>query len=597
MDNNAKLGTDPSTSPTVVPTTRAGRSFRVWPAVVMVALFWAFLYVHYTYEMAMFSRFLSRMIAHGLLLLGFLGWWFTRRQISLRDRFLAVGVWILSSVIAGSLADKTVNIAGLLMFGFPFAFTVWTAWILISRNRPLPVQKLGFCVAMAATTGFFALLRWEGLSGDQVPQFDWRWSPTAEQMFLATRGDDPTAAAAVRPALVSTDWTLQPGDWPEFRGAGRDGVVRGVELGTNWSENPPQLIWRQRVGPAWSSMIVVDGFLVTQEQRGEYESVVCYEAATGKEVWVHTDKGRFFEGLAGAGPRGTPTFSGGRIYALGGKGRLTCLDATNGKPLWSRDVVTEAGAEVPQWGYSVSPLIVDDKVVVFAGGADNQSLLAYNAATGETVWTRPGGKQTYSSPQLFTIHGRRQILIPDNQALRAVGVEDGEPLWALPNSSEIAVPMLQPHLLGAGELLIPADPGIALLEVREQNGQWTADNRWASRALKPDFNDFVVYENHIYGLDDGILCCVDLETGRRLWKKGRYGHGQMLLIEDQGLLLVLSEKGEVALVAVNSERLNELARFQAIKGKTWNHPVVAHGRLYVRNAEEMACYRIELAQP
>jgi outer membrane protein assembly factor BamB len=561
----------------------------------LLSLFWGFLYVHYTYELAMFSRFISRVIAHGILLVGFLGWWFTRRLVSLRDRFLAVGVWLLTSAIAGLLADQTVTVVGPLLFGFPFAFTVWTAWVLVSRNQPRPIQRLGFCAAIAATTSVFALVRWDGLYGDQVPQFSWRWTPTAEELFMESRGGEAAALARAKTALGSRAWTLQPGDWPGFRGANRDGVVRGVELETNWTDEPPRLIWRRRVGPAWSSMIVVDGFLVTQEQRGDYEAVVCYKAATGNEIWVYASEERFFEGLSGAGPRGTPTFSGGRIYACSANGRLTCLDATNGKLIWSRDAVREAGGDIPQWGYSVSPLAVDDKVIVFAGGPDSQSLLAYDSATGEPVWSRPGGKQTYSSPQLFTIHGRRQILMADNQSLQAVSVEDGEPLWDVPNSSDIAVPMLQPHFLGDGELLIPADPGIARVAVREQGGRWTTDTRWISRALKPDFNDFVVYENHIYGLDDGILCCVDLETGRRVWKKGRYGHGQILLGQDQGLLLVLSEKGEVALVALNPERLDELGRFQAIEGKTWNHPVVAHRQVFVRNGEEMACYRFKLA--
>src|SRR5688572_28116382 len=157
MSSDITRESSPPTSPAVISEPRAIHSIRVWPATIMLALFWAFLYVHYTYEMAMFSRFISRLIAHGLLLLGFLGWWFTRRQVSLRDRFLAVGVWLLTSVFAGLLADKTVTVAGPLLFGFPFAFTVWTAWVLVSGHQPRPIQRLGFCAAMVATTGVFAL--------------------------------------------------------------------------------------------------------------------------------------------------------------------------------------------------------------------------------------------------------------------------------------------------------------------------------------------------------------------------------------------------------------------------------------------------------
>src|SRR5207248_3487699 len=164
-------------------------------------------------------------------------------------------------------------------------------------------------------------------------------------------------------------WALHSGDWPEFRGPGRDGVVRGVRIETNWKDVPPEKVWKQSVGPGWSSVIIVDGYLVTQEQRGESEAVACYEAETGKEVWAHEEKARFSEGIAGPGPRATPTFHQGRIYAYGGSGILVCLDAASGKRIWSREVAREASAPLPFWGYSSSPLVADGKVIVFAGGA------------------------------------------------------------------------------------------------------------------------------------------------------------------------------------------------------------------------------------
>jgi outer membrane protein assembly factor BamB len=240
-------------------------------------------------------------------------------------------------------------------------------------------------------------------------------------------------------------------------------------------------------------------------------------------------------------------------------------------------------------------LVVDGRVIVFGGGEEGHSLAAYDAATGAPVWRRAGGKQSYSSPHLLTIRGERQILMHDNRALASYSVEDGELLWERLNGSEIAIPMLQPHLVGEAQLVTSDDPGIALVDLEHAGADWTLTDRWTSKSLKPSFNDFAIHERHIYGLDDGILCCVELETGKRIWKKGRYGHGQMLLIADQGLLVVLSEKGEVVLVAANSERHEELGRFQAIEGKTWNHPAIAHGRLYVRNGEEMACYQLSPA--
>jgi outer membrane protein assembly factor BamB len=576
------------------PVSQCIKKLRIWPAVAMLTLFWAFLYANYNFELAMFSRFMSRMIAYGLLLLAFLAWWLTRRQVRLRDRFLAVGFAIVVSLVAGFLSDKSVGPLALFMTALPFIFTVWTLWILVSRNLSPHTQRLGYCAVMVSTVGFFALLRWEGLYGNQIPQFAWRWTPTAEERFLATQEVESTTPFD-QSAIAPRAWKLQPGDWPEFRGPNREGVVRDLRINTDWSADPPKVLWRRPVGPAWSSMIVVDGFLVTQEQHGEREAIVSYDAATGNKVWTHSDPERFFEALAGAGPRATPTFADGHIFAMGAKGRLTCLEASDGKPIWSRDVVKETGGTAPQWGYSTSPLVVDDKVITFAGGVDEQSVVAYDAKTGQPLWKRAGGAYTYSSPHLLTIHGQRQVLVDDSLSLRSLSVDDGGLLWERPAESQMAMPMLQPLLLNGDQLLQAAEPGVVLLQIQHADDKWSLIERWATNRLKPSFNDFVVHGGHIYGLDDGILTCVDLTDGKRIWKRGRYGHGQMLLLAEQRVLLILSERGEVVLVAATAEGHNELGRFQAIEGKTWNHPIIVHGRLYVRNAEEMACYELKLA--
>ncbi len=560
---------------------------RILFPVLLVAIYWAFIAAVYSLQLAMFTRFISRMIALGVFLLVLLGWWSFNRQFSRRDRWLAVGFAVLCWVVTSLISDPSVKWLGTAFVGVPYFATAAVAWLAVSRRSPLSVQWAGYCAAAILSFGYLALLRWDGLDGGQHNEMNWRWSPTKEQIS--------NAAIAARPAPsgeVSHPLVLRDGDWPEFRGSNRDGVVSGVRLATNWKEHPPELLWRQRVGAGWSSMIVVDDHLFTQEQRGDSEAVVCYDAATGKEAWVYQEPDRFFEGLSGAGPRATPTFRDNRIYSLGAKGKLSCLDAESGRLVWSQDIAKAAQADVPQWGFSASPLVVEGLVLVFAGGEHERSLLAYRADSGDLAWANAGGPTSYSSPQLVSLDGQRQVIMPDSKALVAVGFEQGKELWNRPTNNVAAMPMLQVHSLGANELLVPSDPGIARIEVRKQGDQWTAVDRWVSEGVKPSFNDFAVHEGHLYGLDDGILCCADLETGKRVWKGGRYGHGQLLLLPDQGALLILGETGEVALAATNPKRHEELARFQAIEGKTWNHPVLAHGRLFVRNGEEMACYKV-----
>lgn len=574
---------------------------RVWPILVILAAFWVFELSVYSIEMAAFTRFVGRFSIYLALFLVFLVWWFTYRGFRLRDRFLAVGAMFGLATLTGLVSHKSIAGPPLVLSGLQYCMTTWAVWVAVSRYWSPRVRMLGLLGVMALTFSYFTLIRWEGLYGTQEAQIRWRWEPSAEERFLAQQAkrakesSNTTASAPAKEAEPAQPWTIQPGDVPDYRGVGRTGVLEGVVIDpANWSTTPPKQVWRKLIGPGWSTMIVVDGHLVTQEQRGEREAVVCYDAETGDEIWVHADEIRFEEGLSGPGPRSTPTFdprSGGRIYTLGAKGKLNCLEATSGKLVWSQDIVAESGATPPQWGYSVSPLVVDNLVVVFAGG-ENKSVLAYDADTGKLVWTAAGGTQSYSSPQLVNLLGQRQILMHDNKALRSLDPTDGRQLWQWDAPSAAALPQLQPYPLSDHELVVASEPGIALLDLSRENDAWTIDVKWDSKALKPAFNHFAVHEGYVYGLDDGILVCVDLETGERKWKKGRYYHGQILLLRDQDALLILGEKGEVAVVATNPKQLEELGRFQAIEGKTWNHPVVAHGKLCVRNGNEIACYDI-----
>jgi outer membrane protein assembly factor BamB len=380
-------------------------------------------------------------------------------------------------------------------------------------------------------------------------------------------------------------------EWPGFRGPGRDSVVRGVRIETDWAQKPPVELWRRPVGPSWSSFAVQGDLVYTQEQRGEEEIVSCYRLSTGEPVWAHRDSIRFWESNAGAGPRATPAVHGGRVYSMGATGLLNALDARTGRRLWTRNAVTDTAKEIPGWGIAGSPLVVDDLVIV----AVNGRLAAYDARTGKTRWLGPTGGGGYSSPHLVTIDGVSQIVLLRGGRTIAVAPADGRLLWDynwLPGVS-----IVQPALADDGDVLISAadsmgGQGMRRVSLAHKAGGWGVEERWTSRGLKPYFNDFVVHEGYAFGFDGSILSCIDLKTGERKWKGGRYGHGQMLLLADQDVLLVLSEEGELALLRATPDGHSELARFKAVEGKTWNHPTLVGDVLLVRNGEEMAAFRL-----
>lgn len=232
-------------------------------------------------------------------------------------------------------------------------------------------------------------------------------------------------------------------------------------------------------------------------------------------------------------------------------------------------------------------------MIVFVGSDSQPGLLAYRADSGEIAWSAAAGKTSYSSPQPAQSPSGELLMIGD-AGLLGVDPADGAVRWKYSSGAGgLALPIAQPQWVAGGDsLLIPNGTGIARVELLSKTAAPDPHQVWVSTDLKPSLNDFVVHENTVYGFDDGIFCARDLATGKRRWKKGRYGHGQVLLVVNPALLVVSGENGEVVLLAANPQRHEELGRFQAIEGKTWNHPAIVRGRLYVRNAEEMAGYDV-----
>jgi outer membrane protein assembly factor BamB len=403
----------------------------------------------------------------------------------------------------------------------------------------------------------------------------------------AVAGEPPAIApesAAPRAAPRATP------EWPDFRGPRRDGRYDGPPIRTDWPAGGPPLLWKQPIGLGYASFVVAGGRAFTIEQRRDREVVAAYDVATGREAWTHGWPGEFVESMGGDGPRATPTYHNGRLYALGALGELRCLDAASGALVWRRNILEDSGAQNLSWGMAASPLIVDDMVIVLPGGPRGRSVAAYAAASGEPVWRALDDQQAYTSPMLVTLGGVRQVLFVSASRVAGITTDSGRLLWEYPWATDIGINVAQPLLLGDNRVFVSAGygHGAAVFEVAKAGARFTARTIWQNTRMKNKFTSSVLHDGSIYGLDEAILACVDASTGELRWKGGRYGYGQILLAGDH--LVVLSEDGEAVLVRATPAGHEEVGKFQAIDGKTWNHPVIADGILLVRNLREMAAF-------
>ncbi|HLN31004.1 MAG TPA: PQQ-binding-like beta-propeller repeat protein [Gemmataceae bacterium] len=567
------------------------KPLRLWPGVLAVVLQWLawFVLPIFVPEATLYGV-LAGVFGGGLAVLL---WWlfFSRAPWSERVGaivLMPVAVYATSHIVHASIANGMMGMM-LPIFAIPVLCLALVCWAVASRRLSSGLRRAAMVATILLACGVFTLLRTGGMTGDGASDLHWRWAQTPEERLLALAGNEPAAPPSTPTAAKTV------ANWPGFRGPDRDGIVRGEQIATDWSRSPPVELWRRPIGPGWSSFAVRGDLLYTQEQRGDDEVVACYNLTTGQPVWKHHDATRFWESNAGAGPRATPTLSNGHVYALGATGIVNALDAADGAVVWSRNAASDNGVKIPGWGFAGSPLVVDDVVIVATSGR----LVAYDLATGDLRWLGPAGGGGYSSPHLVTIDGVKQILLLNGDGAISVAPASGTQLWTyLWDSDGIVQPALTADgdvLIGTGSGMGGAGTGVRRIAVTHGPDGWAALERWTSAGLKPYFNDFVVHKDHAFGFDGSLLACIDLVDGKRKWKGGRYGHGQLILLPDQDLLLVLSEKGELALVAASPDQFRELARFPAIEGKTWNHPVLVGDVLLARNGQEMVAFRLPLA--
>ena len=497
---------------------------------------------------------------------------------------LAVGaIAVVRARVDAPFQERNLTTGGILL-GSVLGLLLW--WTFFSRapsrlRRGVTLGVLGVFVACAA------MFRVRGVSGDFVPIIGYRWAKPARPA-----GAVVVPAAAVAPARSAL--VARP-DFPQFLGPERTAALSGPRLEADWAAHPPQILWRMKVGAGWSGFVVVADRALTQEQDEGQELVTCYDVGTGRLLWSHRDGARYDNPIGGIGPRATPTVVGNQVFTLGSTGRLNALELATGKVQWTHDLVAETGAKIPDWGYAGSPLVLEGRVIVSAGGKAKQSLLAFRADTGERLWAAGDAEAGYGSPFVATLAGRRQILAYNHRRITAHDAADGTVLWEYPwgvGYPHVAVPVV----VGPDRVVFSAGYGVGseLLEIKRGAGEsFVAERVWRSLKLKAKFANPVARDGFVYGLDDGMFTGLDLKDGAQQWKEGRHGHGQGLLVGD--LFLLMSEGGELILLRPTPAGPGELHRFRVFSAKTWNPIALAGDLLLVRNDQEAVALRVALA--
>lgn len=529
--------------------------------------------------------------------LGRFAWmaWFTMVVLFLAGQVWMWGIW------DSPFGDAVKNLVTLSM-ALLSALTLVFCWILfapVSRRATwlvaLPVLLVG--------VGYGASIRKLEFTGDMRPLVTYRWEPTQDEILERHResaGQQRDSLEVTLPTAV----TIEATDMPAYRGAERTGVIVGPSLSQDWQSQPPRKVWDHPVGGGYSQFVVVGPLVITMEQRRDREAIVCYDAESGLEVWVHDYAARFEEAMGGPGPRSTPTVSGNRVLAVGALGDVHCLDLTTGAVHWKVNLLDQFGVKNTEWAMTSSPLVIDEMVVLNPGGPAGNGLVALKLEDGEVLWQGAGvskegekNRAGYASPVVVTLDGVRQILNFDGVGLHGHDPATGEELWFHPFENGAGVNVAQPILFDDGRILISASygQGSEMLRITKGDSEWNVESVWKNLRMRCKFTSPLLIDGYVYGLDEGILVCLDPESGDRVWKggrsglRGRYGHGQLL--ETNGQILALTEDGEIVLVQPDPSALVEVTSFRVLpEGRTWNPPALARGRVYVRNTERMACY-------
>lgn len=482
--------------------------------------------------------------------------------------------------------EKNINSAVIGIATLALSLIWWTLFSRIQwRARIAGVILVGVCIGAGSQ-----LFEITGVSGDLVP-------------IIGLKSGSKSNA----PSPSESPQQIKPEDMPpldlierpfmQFLGTDRNTQIKGLMASPDHIQKIPEEIWRQPIDDAWSGFVATEGFAYTQEQSGHLESVTCYAVHTGQLIWRYDYPASYESVIAGSGPRSTPALTDDKIITVGSTGQLTCLNRSSGEMIWSHSVVEDNHAKVPEWGFSPSPLIWQEKVIVPSGMNGQDGLRVYALDSGELVRSYPPVPSSYSSPMVTTLADQEMLLYFHDRGLAAFATDSDEQIWDHPwgtSHPDVALPIV----LSNDRVFISSGYGVgcALLQVQlSDTGDWSIEERWKTMGMKAKFTNVVERDGYIYGLDDGIMACVNLETGERQWKEGRYGHGQLLTLDNA--ILLLTERGDIVWLEMNPTQAKELNRWHALDGKTWNPPCLAWPYLLVRNNQEAVCFKFDTKLP
>ena len=390
-------------------------------------------------------------------------------------------------------------------------------------------------------------------------------------------------------SMASVSLAQSNANWPQWRGPNRDGVSKETGLLKQWPTEGPPLVWKAGgAGRGFSSFAVANGKLITMGLRGDREFVVAFDVATGKEAWA-TPHGSAFHNDRGDGPRGTPTIDGDRVYALGGDGDLSALNLRNGQVVWTKNILKEFGGRNITWGISESPLIVGDKLLVNPGGP-GASIVALNKSNGSVIWKSQSDKAGYSSAIPMQVNGGTQVVFFTDQRAVGLDLQDGRLLWEYARPANRTANAATP-IARANRVFISSDYGTGggVVEIKPDG---TAQEVWFTREVRNHHSSSVLIGDYLYGFSSSILMAVKFDTGEIAWRDRSVGKGSLVYAD--GRLYCFSERGVVGLVEATPTGYVERGRFRIEAGslETWTHPVVAGGRLYLRDQDAIYAYDV-----